>query len=585
MQTALNDGVLEITLANGATNALDAPLRSAIAGALADLSMVRAVVIHAAGRVFSAGADLPGPDADRQPTLAQLCALIEGCGVPVVVAVQGVAAGPGLELALAAHARVAGPGARFSLPAVLYGLISGAGATQRLPRLIGTEAALRLLLTGAQVTAAEALATGLVDRVTDTGLLAAARSEALARPVPPPSRGPGVRDPAAFQQAIVTARLAAMRDRLPAPGRIVECVEAAHLLPPAQGLAFEAAAAAELGTTPEAAALSHLARAERRAASVRAGSGGQAQAVTQLGLGGEGPVMAPFALAALARGLSVTLADPDRSRLTRTLEVIAARQEAFVQDGRMTGAAREAAWARLTATTDTGALAQAEAVVWDGSAPLPVLAPDVPVLSTGGAGGTALVRLTGRVAELAVRAGAAPGPLATALALLRRLGLTVVLTRAESMPDGVARQLVSAGAAAVAQMVAMGVAPAAIGAALQQFGLPPSVLPMSPDHTPVRAMTADEIVARWTGALVNAAALMIESGGVVHPYDIDLMAVAALGFPRAGGGPLHHAERRGLLVLRRDLGLWAADDPLWTPAALLDRMISAGGGFAPLSPE
>lgn len=154
-------------------------------GARRDL---RAVILTGAGsEAFSAGTDiaeLAGLDeAGARAASArgqEVCELIEMCGVPVIAAVNGVAAGGGCELALACHLRVAAHGARFALPETMLGLIPAYGGTQRLPRAVGRERALALMLAGEGLTADEALRCGLVNRVVEPEQLMP-EAEALAR--------------------------------------------------------------------------------------------------------------------------------------------------------------------------------------------------------------------------------------------------------------------------------------------------------------------------------------------------------------------------------------------------------------------
>jgi enoyl-CoA hydratase len=134
---------------------------------------VRAVILTGAGeRAFSAGTDigeLAEMGAEEGRRIAErgqeVCDRIESCGVPVIAAVNGVAAGGGCELALACHIRIASDSARFSLPEIKLGIIPGYGGTQRLARAIGSGRALEMMLTGAPVSADEALRIGLVNRV------------------------------------------------------------------------------------------------------------------------------------------------------------------------------------------------------------------------------------------------------------------------------------------------------------------------------------------------------------------------------------------------------------------------------------
>ena len=134
---------------------------------------VRAVILWATGRAaFSAGTDiaeLAGMDEEEAKRAAkrgqEVCALIESCPVPVIAAVNGLAAGGGCELALACHIRLASEEARFSLPETSLGVIPGYGGTQRLARIVGSGRALEMMLAGREVSADEALRFGLVNRV------------------------------------------------------------------------------------------------------------------------------------------------------------------------------------------------------------------------------------------------------------------------------------------------------------------------------------------------------------------------------------------------------------------------------------
>jgi enoyl-CoA hydratase/carnithine racemase len=146
------------------------------------------VVIYGGEKLFAAGADIKEMS---EATYAQMAAssrrlqasftAVAKIGKPVVAAITGYALGGGLELALCADFRVAGEGARLGQPEILLGVIPGAGGTQRLPRLVGPARAKDIIYTGRFVTAAEALAMGLVDEVAgDTEVYGAAR-ELVAR--------------------------------------------------------------------------------------------------------------------------------------------------------------------------------------------------------------------------------------------------------------------------------------------------------------------------------------------------------------------------------------------------------------------
>src|ERR1700738_1192337 len=156
--------VAVVTADNPPVNALKHEVRAGLTEALAqacDDDAVRAVVIACAGRTFFAGADITEFGKPPQaPSLHDVTAASEAMPKPVVAALHGPALGGGFELALACHFRVAVPGARVGLPEVKLGLLPGAGGTQRLPRLIGPEKALKMIVSGDPIEARKTLAGG-----------------------------------------------------------------------------------------------------------------------------------------------------------------------------------------------------------------------------------------------------------------------------------------------------------------------------------------------------------------------------------------------------------------------------------------
>lgn len=586
--TLLRDGdVLVLLVDHPPLNALDPGLCTALARGI-DLAAaepgVAAVVIRSAGRVFLSGSD--GRTTDSHG-LADLCNRIEACNRPVIAAVQGAATGGGLELALAAHGRVALATARVGLPDVHLGLVPGAGATQRLPRLIGAEQALRLLVQGVAVTAAEALALGLLDQVVETGLEDAALALARAQAGRPPRASGalrcGMRDPVAYQAAVAACRKAQGSGRLPAPGRIIDCVEAALLLPLDQGLAFERAASLDMAASPEAAALRHVHAAERLSAGrpeVRVA----ARPSGRIGVFGPVPAAADLALMLVSAGHEVTLAAADRPALVAGLERLAARQERAVQAGRQSAAARNADWARLTAGVGARALAGADLVLlWPG------FVADGPVAGVGGAG-LALHLVPsggGRFAEIVVPGGGQQAVAMRLEAVARRLGRVVLRS---AVPGGIGASVLGAGRRAAAHLVVQGLAPDRLRAALNGFGfaaLGPETGPDGPSGTDAEqeqssgagrlVLPQADVLARLLAAMANEGARLLGAGLVQRPSDIDLAMVLGQGFPRWQGGPMFWADRRGLLLLRRDLRDWAAKAPqLYTPAPLIEELFRQG---------
>ena len=166
-----NGPVRVLSIDNPPVNGLGAAVRRALteelSRALADAE-VEAIVIAGKGKMFCAGADIRefGQEAPSDtPELPDVIDAVEASTKPVVAAIHGVAAGGGLELALGCHARVASPDARVGLPEVTLGIIPGAGGTQRLPRLIGVEAALDLIVSGKLVPASKAKELGFADEI------------------------------------------------------------------------------------------------------------------------------------------------------------------------------------------------------------------------------------------------------------------------------------------------------------------------------------------------------------------------------------------------------------------------------------
>jgi enoyl-CoA hydratase/carnithine racemase len=186
------DAVATIRLDRPPANALSREVAFELSDAARAVASddTRAVVIWGGERIFAAGADIKamadlGPDEIRSHVgaLETACRDIEAIPKPVIAAINGFALGGGCEVAISCDLRFAADDARIGLPEIRLGIIPGSGGTQRLPRLIGLAAARRLILSGDPVTADEALAIGLVERVspraeTYTAAVEAARAYA-----------------------------------------------------------------------------------------------------------------------------------------------------------------------------------------------------------------------------------------------------------------------------------------------------------------------------------------------------------------------------------------------------------------------
>src|ERR1051325_1407492 len=215
----LDGSVAVIMVDNPPVNALSPETIDGLSACLAQASAdpaATAIVVAAAGRTFIAGADIKGLENvvwggdSGAPEMHDLLQRIEQCAKPVVMAIHGTALGGGLEVAMAAHYRVAVASAQLGLPEVNLGIIPGAEGTQRLPRLVGVDTALTMIVSGRPVKGAEALQSGLLDRIVDDlvpGAVAFAREVAAKNSHPKTSE---------------------RTDRLPAPSALPAMVAAAH---------------------------------------------------------------------------------------------------------------------------------------------------------------------------------------------------------------------------------------------------------------------------------------------------------------------------------------------------------------------
>lgn len=236
---------------------------------------VKALVLMGAGRTFVAGADIRQLDKLLLPDglpLRDVPSVFEGCNKPVIAAIHGAALGGGLEMALGCHFRCAVPAARFGLPEVKLGLLPGAGGTQRLPRLIGVESALDMMLGGEQIGAERALALGLVDEILDGELVPAAlefasRVVAENRPLRAVSRMNASHGSASVDDYFAGVRRGLEKNARGhlAPFLIADCVEAAVTLPFEEGWEKELDLFRQCVESPQSRALVHRFFSERAA--------------------------------------------------------------------------------------------------------------------------------------------------------------------------------------------------------------------------------------------------------------------------------------------------------------------------------
>ncbi|MGO4916567.1 3-hydroxyacyl-CoA dehydrogenase NAD-binding domain-containing protein [Pseudogemmobacter sp. W21_MBD1_M6] len=373
------DGTAFVTIDNPPVNALGHAVRVGLLAALDRLEaapVVQEIVLLAEGRTFPAGAEIKEfGKKPEDPWLPEIFDWIEQCPKPVIALLHGTVLGGGLELAMAAHYRLADPETKLGLPEVALGILPGAGGTQRAPRLMGADAALDLMLSGAPIGVAEASRKGIIDGVVRGNLPSAGAAFAKslrdrgAGPRPTRDVTQGFTDAAAYQTA-VNARRAAMagapQDNI---ARIIDCVEAAPLLPFEAGMAFERDAFDELVASDQSKALRHAFFAERRAAKVPELATGRARAIHRVAVIGGGLMGAGIAVAHLDAGLEVKLLERDAASLQSALARIAQIYDRAAARGTLSREDRAARLGRVSGTLHYTDLADAdlaiEAVVED----------------------------------------------------------------------------------------------------------------------------------------------------------------------------------------------------------------------------
>ena len=340
------DAVAIVIVNSPPVNALSAAVRKGIAdgvkSAEADAS-VKAIVIACAGRTFIAGADITEFGKPPQsPSLHEVIEVIENSSKPVVAAIHGTALGGGLELALGAHFRVATKDAKLGLPEVKLGLLPGAGGTQRLPRAVGPELAVKMIVGGDPIGAADALKNGLIDEVVDGE--PAVGGEAFARKVLAEKRPlRKLRDDdsklaaAKADKSIFTNAAAAANKRnrgLEAPLAAAEAVSHSLDQPFDQALKSERDLFLKLMNGEQSKAQRYAFFAEREAAKV-AGvpDGTKARDVKQVAIIGAGTMGGGIAMSFANAGIPVTLIETGDEQLKRGLGIMQKNYEATAARG------------------------------------------------------------------------------------------------------------------------------------------------------------------------------------------------------------------------------------------------------------
>jgi 3-hydroxyacyl-CoA dehydrogenase len=358
----ITGAVALLRLDNPPVNSLGHELRRAIVDALAraeDEPAVQAVVLIGSGKGFSGGADIREfgtPKSLAPPNLHSVLRAAEDCSKPVIAAIDGVCMGGGFELALACHYRIATLDAQIALPEVKLGLLPGAGGTQRLPRVVGIERALNMIVSGNPVRAEELRGTALFDAMAGGDLRAAALD--LARTLIAEGRGPKrVRDlkinvpnaEAYLQFARNTVK--GLAGPYPAPSACVEALTAALKEPFEAGLKRERELFVTLMASGESAALRHIFQAERAASHVSGMPDSVVpRAINRVAVVGAGTMGGGITMSFINRGLPVTLLETTQEALDRGLLNIRRNYQGALRKGSLTEAGLEQRLALITPT-------------------------------------------------------------------------------------------------------------------------------------------------------------------------------------------------------------------------------------------
>ena len=371
--------VAVISLNNPPVNGLGLSTRQAITEgvekAVQDAS-IKAIVITGHGKAFSGGADIRefgSPKATQEPNLLSVIAQIENCAKPVVAAVHTVAMGGGLELALGCHYRMAAPGASIALPEVKIGLIPGAGGTQRLPRVLGVEPALNMIVSGEPIKS-EMLAMlpgqKLFDKMSTSPeslmdeALKFAREVADVRPLPRvrdlPCKHP--QGDAYFQ--FTRNMVKGMAKNYPAPPKCVDAVQAATKKKFDEGMVLERELFINLMWTPECRALRHLFTSQRAASKIAdVPDTTPTRAIKQVAVIGAGTMGGGISMNFLNAGIPVKILETKQEALDRGISTIKKNYEAQVKKGKLKEDKYAQRMALLTSTLSYDDIKDADLVI------------------------------------------------------------------------------------------------------------------------------------------------------------------------------------------------------------------------------
>lgn len=370
-----HDAVGIVTIDSPPVNALSAAVRGGILDcvrqAVADPS-IQAIVLTCAGRTFIAGADITEfGKPPKKPGLDEVLTAIESSPKPVIAAIHGTALGGGLEVALACHYRVADKNAKLGLPEVKLGLLPGAGGTQRLPRAVGPELAVKMIIGGAPIGAAEALQNGLIEEMVEE---ASSGGETFARKILAeglPARR--LRDDdsklaaARADRSIFTGAVAAITKKMrgvEAPFVAADAIGHALDLPFDQGLKKERELFLQLMASDQSKAQRYAFFAEREAAKIAGvDAGTKPRSIDRVAIVGAGTMGGGIAMSFANAGIPVTLVETGKEQLDRGLGIIGKNYEATAARGGIPADAPAKRMSLISGTVGFEGIGQADLII------------------------------------------------------------------------------------------------------------------------------------------------------------------------------------------------------------------------------
>lgn len=333
----------------------------------------KGIVFTGAGRMFVAGADISEfgkPTPDGVPELEDIIRAFELSPKPVVAALNGLALGGGMELAMGCHYRLAVPTASIGQPEVKLGFIPGGGGTQRLPRLVGVELALEMIVGGNPIDANKALEAGALDELVDGDLVARAVEfcEQKADSGETPRQTGALTekvsnvDPQIF--ADWRTKIAPKSRNMESPFECINTVEASTTMDFVEGLAFERKTFVRLMMGNEAKSMRHMFFAEREVAKIPdVPRGTPAQEINKAAIIGSGTMGGGIAMNFANAGIPVVVVDVAEAALNAGLEKVKSNYARSVSSGRISQDKMDQCVGLISGSTDYADLADADIVI------------------------------------------------------------------------------------------------------------------------------------------------------------------------------------------------------------------------------